>query len=371
VVAVSELRELELPHGRVTLPAFLPDATAGVVRSLDFQDVLTCGIEAVVMNTFHLMKRPGSSTVEALGGLHQMSGWDGPIVTDSGGFQAYSLIRENLRHGTIDDAGIHFKSPETKRTIHLTPEKCIQLQLRYGSDIVICLDDCTHADDAMERQEASVRRTIAWARRGKEEFVRLVAGRRESAGPRPLLFAVVQGGGSPELREMCATALLDIGFDGFGYGGWPLDGQGNLLDDILRLTRRLIPTHYPMHALGVGHPENVADCYRFGYTMFDSALPTRDARHGRLYRRAGAAAGSSSRFEGRWFSYLYIQDDKHIKVRSPISASCDCLSCAHYSLGYLHHLYKVKDTSFFRLATIHNLRFMAQLMAELRAARGA
>lgn len=360
--------EIQLPHGTLSFPAFLPDATLGVIRALDFEDVRRCGIGAVVMNVYHLMQRPGSSTVDALGGLHRMCGWEGPIVTDSGGFQAYSLIRENPRNGRIDDSGIHFKSGEVGRTFHLTPEKCIQLQLRYGSDIVICLDDCTHADDPIERQEVSVQRTIAWGRRCKEEFERLLAQRRRADGPRPLIFAVVQGGVAPELRERCASSLLEIGFDGFGYGGWPLDREGNLLSEMLELTRDLIPVHYPMHALGIGHPVNLVECRRFGYTMFDSALPTRDARHGRLYSRSQASPTSVS---GKWFAYLYVQDEKHTKARSPISPECDCLTCSRYSVGYLHHLYKVNDTSFFRLATIHNLRFIAKLMDDLRTVQEA
>ncbi len=184
--------ELELAHGTVRLPIFLPDATLGVVRAVDAADLEACAIEAVVMNTFHLMRRPGSSTVQALGGLHQMSGWPHPIVTDSGGFQAYSLIREQPKRGSLSDQGITYTPEGGDRTYHLTPEKTVQLQLKYGADIVICLDDCTHVDDDEATQVISVRRTIAWAKRCKAEFAHILAQRKRDECP-PRLFAIVQG----------------------------------------------------------------------------------------------------------------------------------------------------------------------------------
>jgi len=183
---------------------------------------------------------------------------------------------------------------------------------------------------------------------------------------RPLLFGVIQGGGYLELRRRCAEALLEIGFDGFGYGGWPLDKQNKLLTEIISYTRSLIPARYPMHALGVGHPANVVACANAGYNIFDSAMPTRDARHGRLYtftsERPYLSANTSE-----WFDYIYVADDKHIKADGPISPWCDCPTCARYSLGYLRHLFKIGDGLFHRLATVHNLRFMVHLTDLIRA----
>src|SRR5215831_10196216 len=201
---------LQLPHGQLHLPAFLPDATLGVVRNVDSADLEQCGIEAVVMNTFHLMQRPGSSTITALGGLHSMSGWPHPIITDSGGFQAYSLIRQNAKFGSMSDKGITFQPEGSDRKFHLTPEKSMQLQLSYGSDIVVCLDDCTHADDSFATQQESVKRTIEWSRRCKDEYQRLMEQKRLPPAQRPLLFGVIQGGGYHELRKQCAEALLDM-----------------------------------------------------------------------------------------------------------------------------------------------------------------
>ncbi|MBE2202139.1 MAG: queuine tRNA-ribosyltransferase family protein [Anaerolinea sp.] len=356
---------LQLPHGSIQLPAFLPDGTQGVVRGVDAQDLRTCGIQAVQMNAYHLMQKPGSSTIQALGGLHRMTGWHGPIFTDSGGFQVYSLLRQNSKSGSITDKGATFRIEEHK--FNLTPEKSVQLQMSYGADVVICFDDCTHVDAPYAEQVQSVGRTVAWARRCKEEFTKLAAQKRLTAVQMPKLVAVVQGGGLPELRRQCAEQLLEIGFDGYGYGGWPLDGEGNLLTEMLGLVRELIPPQFTVHALGVGHPANVAACVEMGYELFDSTMPTRDARHGRLY--SFTVDPTRGNLNGDFFRYIYVKDDKHIKRNAPISEFCDCPACQHYTLGYLHHLYKVGDTLYQRLATLHNLRFMMQLMQNLRRTR--
>lgn len=371
---------IDLPHGVLTLPAFLPDATLGVVRAVDSADVEVAGIDALVMNTFHLMQQPGTSTIQALGGLHTMTGWRRSILTDSGGFQAYSLIRQQPKLGSLTDNGIVVRPEGMDRKIQLTPEKCIQLQMGYGADIVMCLDDCTHVDDPPAVQELSVRRTIAWARRCRAEFDHLLA-QKKTLDKRPLLFAVVQGGGSTELRTRCADALLEIGFDGYGYGGWPLDADGHLVEDMLALTRRLIPGQFPLHGLGIGHPVNIAATAALGYQTFDSALPTRDARRGRLYafaaprhsplpnsRGSNEIASYPSPFtaDKSWFRFVYVTDDKYIKDARPVDEGCDCQTCRRYSRGYLRHLYRANEAAFQRLATIHNLRFMARLMEHLR-----
>jgi len=341
----------------------MPDATLGVVRAVDATDLLRCEVQAVVMNTFHLMQRPGSSTIHALAGLHAMSAWPRPIVTDSGGFQAYSMVQQNAKFGTLDEDGITFKPEGANRKFQLTPEKAVQLQMSYDSDVVMCLDYCTHVDAPQDVQELSVKRTIAWARRCKQEFQHLIEEKHLPAEKRPLLFAVIQGGGSLALRKHCSEALLEIGFDGFGYGGWPLDGQGKLLNDIISYTRELVPVLFPMHALGIGHPGNLVECVRMGYDIFDCAMPTRDARHARLYT---FSSDNPISIAEKWFSYVYVNDDKHIKSNVPVSTRCDCLCCTHYTLGYLHHLFKINDSLFFRLATIHNLRFMTMLTQRLR-----
>ncbi len=279
----------------------------------------------------------------------------------------------------MSDHGIRFKPEGAEREFQLTPEKSVQLQMAYGADVVICLDDCTNASDSLDEQQRSVARTIAWGRRCKDEFVRQLQARKityapeikPDDAPRPLLFGVVQGGAQVELRQECARALLDIGFDGFGYGGWPLDQSGSLLADMLQATREAIPAQFPMHALGIGSPESVILCSQMGYGIFDCALPTRDARNGRLYVWKSDPAQmdftSTTLVKNEWLDTLYIDDEKHTKVDRPISAYCDCPTCSRYSVGYLRHLRKVGETLYFRLATLHNLRFMTQLIEGIRA----
>jgi len=355
----------DLLHGRLELPVYLPDATYGMVRAADAEDLLACGIRALVMNTFHLMQKPGTSTIHALGGLHHMSGWHRPIFTDSGGFQAYSLIRQNPKFGTLGEKGLAFQPEGSDRKYQLSPEKSVHLQVAYGSDVVICLDDCTHVDASYEEQRLSVKRTVDWARRSRKEYDRLMEQKKLNGRDSPRIFGVIQGGGEKDLRKACAEALLEIGFDGFGFGGWPLDAQSNLLTDILGYTRELVPAHLPMHALGVGHPENVLACYDLGYGIFDSAMPTRDARHGRLYRFTGPADGPHAGLTGKWMEYVYIGDERHIRDSRPLQEGCDCPCCRQYSLGYLRHLFKMGDNLFPRLATLHNLFFMSDLMNRL------
>jgi queuine tRNA-ribosyltransferase len=360
------IESLELKNGNLHFPVFMPDATFGLVRSVDSADLENANIQAVVMNAFHLMQKPGTSTIQSFGGLHEMSGWYRPIITDSGGFQAYSLIRQNSKFGNMTSKGINFQPEGSNRKFQLTPEKSIQLQLAYGSDVVICLDDCTHVDSSPEEQELSVNRTISWAKKCRATFDKLVTQKKLVKDEQPLLFGVIQGGGIKDLRKHCADELLKIGFDGYGYGGWPLDNEGNLLTDILQFTRQLIPDQFPMHALGIGHPYNVLACYQLGYGIFDCAMPTRDARHGRLYQFAFPLNDPNLGLHDNWLKYLYINDEEHIKNTGPISEGCDCLTCHRYSRGYLHHLFKMNDSLFMRLATIHNLRFMTQLTERIQ-----
>lgn len=356
---------MQTPHGALTFPIFLPDATRAVVRTLDSRDVESVGVEALVMNAYHLMQNPGSSTIKSLGGLHKMAGWPHPILTDSGGFQIYSLIRQNDKYGTITDNGAIFR-PDGEKKFNLTPEKSIQLQFSYGADIMVCLDDCTHVEDSFADQRASVQRTIRWAQRCKAEYEKQIAERKLPPDQRPLLLGVVQGGGELDLRRECADALLEIGFNGYGYGGWPLDADNHLLRDMLAAVREFIPADYPLHALGVGHPPNIVACTEMGYQIFDSAMPTRDARNGRLYTFRTADPDAIWGDAKSWFGYVYPTDKKHIKTDLPISEFCTCPVCERYSLGYLHHLFKIGDDTYRRLCTLHNLHFMSALMANLR-----
>jgi queuine tRNA-ribosyltransferase len=293
-----------------------------------------------------------------------MSGWRGPIVTDSGGFQAYSLIRQDPRRGSIHDKGLTFKPVNGAKKIQLTPEKSVEIQIRLGADMVVCLDDCTHEAEAEEAQENSVRRTVEWARRGKSTFEDSLARRNVAPKDRPQLFAVIQGGSSPDLRRRCTESLLEIGFDGFGYGGWPLDREGRFMESVFALVRELVPPSFPLFALGVGHPDTVVRCRELGYQLFDSSMPTKDARHGRLYLPAPESPPPGGRRRPERVSYLYMGDEKHRRDPRPLSKACTCTACSSVSRAYLHHLYRLRDPLYARLSSIHNLHFMTELLDE-------
>jgi len=354
---------LQTAHGLLPLPAYFPDATRGAVRTVDSRDLEACGVRGLVVNAFHLSSRPGAGVMKQAGGIHAFMGWRRPIASDSGGFQLMSMIRENRRYGTLSERGIHFVEADgRRRKVLFTPERSIRLQFDLGADLMVCLDDCPRPDAPPEEVAASVERTVAWARRCRAEFDRLLASRPRSGGPRPLLFGVIQGGYDRALRRRCAEALLPLGFDGLGFGGWPLTPAGELAEEILACTAQLIPDELPRFALGVGKPEHIVRCYRLGWRLFDCVLPSRDARHGRLYVWNAARFDQIDLLAPEFYHFLYVRDEKHRRQKRPISEACDCPCCRDYSLAYLHHLFAVDDPLGLRLATMHNLRFYTQLL---------
>jgi queuine tRNA-ribosyltransferase len=347
------------------VPTFLPDATRAGVRAVSAADLRAVGIEGVVVNAFHLLRRPGARVVQAAGGVHRFMGWDGPILSDSGGFQVWSLIRQDPAHGVIRDNEVIFREPATGERWNLTPERVINLQLQLGSDVLVCLDDCTDAADPEAEQERSVARTAKWARRSRAEFDRLTDAMTDAE--RPLLFAVVQGGASETLRRQCAAELAAIGFDGYGFGGWPLGEEGDLLAEPLRWVAETLPAAAPKHALGIGRADHVVKAAALGYSIFDCALPTRDARHGRLYAFRPGRAGRRPAPGDQFYATLRIHDAKYRVDHRPVEDGCDCALCgAGLTRAYLHHLFKVGDVAAERYATLHNLRFYVRLFALLR-----
>jgi len=357
---------LATSHGPLALPAYFPDGTRGVVRTLDGQDLERCGVAGLVVNTFHLSTRPGAALIKQAGGIHRFMGWSRPIASDSGGFQLMSMVRENPKYGTVSERGIHFADIDGSRQKEIfSPERSIRLQFDLGTDLMICLDDCPRADASPEEVRAAVERTIRWAGRCRAEFDRQVAARRCAGRPQPLLFGVIQGGYDPAMRRQCAEGLLPLSLDGFGFGGWPLTPEGDLAAEILEYTAALTPPEMPRFALGVGKPEHIVRCAQWGWRIFDCVLPTRDARHGRLYAYQASSAEAIDLRAPGFYHFVYIRDEKHRRQHNPISAACDCPCCRHYTLAYLHHLFAIGDPLAMRLATMHNLRFYTQLLERI------
>lgn len=350
------MTHFETPHGIVRCPTFLPDGTRGVVRALDASDVADCGIEAMMVNALHLASNPGTTLVKQMGGIHSFMGWDKPVMSDSGGFQVFSLIADNPKSGSISKKGFVYRLDKGGKKQTLTPEKCIQKQFHVGADVMFCLDHCTHPSADIAEQQLSVKHTVAWAKQCREEFDR----RQDQTGTR--LFGVVQGGMDFELRKQCAEALAEIGFEGYGFGGWPISDDGALVEAVAWVAE-LLPNDVPKHALGIGKPENVVRAFRLGYDTFDCTIPTRDARQKRMY--VFDDAPERVNLDDDFYHHIYIDDERHARDSEPVDATCDCLCCQRYSRAYLHHLFGINETLAFRLATLHNLRFYARMMIQL------
>lgn len=361
------LRDLQIRGKKMRFPIYFPDATKAVVRSLDASDLQRANVEGVVVNTYHLMLKPGASVVGAMGGIGSLMNWDGWIASDSGGFQILSLIQSSQSGGKVTDNGIVFYGGAGGKKRHLfTPEKSIQVQCTLGADIMICLDDFTPPRANSEQIDVSVTRTIEWAKRCKEEFLKQVDKRGWDEKSKPKLFGVIQGGDDKEARERCAQGLIKIGFDGYGFGGWPLDKEGNLNFEITAFTASLTPDDLPRFALGVGNPQNIVECFRVGYHIFDCVLPTRDARHRRLYVFTDDPDKKDLFQFDKIHSYVYILREKYVRDNRPVSEFCDCYTCQNYSRAYLHHLFRIEDVLAWRLSTIHNLRMYTRLTDALR-----
>lgn len=363
------MTSLPTPHGPLALPAFLPDATRGAVRAVGAAELRAVGIDALCVNTWHLSKEPGARAVEKLGGIHRFMGFDGPVLSDSGGFQILSLLASGALDGSSSNKGIRWR-PKGGESELLTPEKCVRWQAKLGADLLVCLDHCTRPEESAESQRTSVEHTVRWAEECKTTRDRVA----EESGVRRPLLAVIQGGDDPALRRECAARLFEIGFDGYAFGGWPVRDDGALVESVAlvaQLVRDATKGAVPLWGLGIGKPENLVAATQLGYSLFDCVLPTRDGRHGRLYVRQGAFAPRLEKGDARWWDHLYLGDVKHAVNERPLEPGCPCPTCERHSRGYLHHLWQVKDPLVLRLASLHNLSFYGRLMRELQAANAA
>jgi queuine tRNA-ribosyltransferase len=328
---------ISTPHGDIETPAFMPVATQGSVKALAPEDLHRVGCEVFIANTYHLSLRPGVDAVEALGGLHTFSSWDGPIATDSGGFQVSSLAQ----HAQISDEAITFRSHIDGSPLHLSPETVITLQERLGADILMCLDQPLNygADEAAVRD--ATRRTHVWASRCVQAH----------QGP-GLLYGIIQGGTSLDLRQESSKFIRDLDVQGYAIGGLSLGEPKELMWEIVDQVMPLLPKETPVHLLGVGSPEDLIEGVARGVDTFDCALPTRVARNGGIYTEEGRVSIISSRFR---------------TLDGPLLEGCDCWTCDRFSAAYVHHLFKAKELLAHRLASIHNLRFVLALLERARA----
>lgn len=330
---------LHFERGTVETPAFMPVGTYGSVKSLTPEHVHAIGAEIILGNTFHLWLRPGTEVIEAHGGLHDFIGWNKPILTDSGGFQVWSLAKRRK----ITPEGVRFASPVDGSPVFLSPEISMQIQRSLNSDIVMIFDECTPYPATETEAQASMEMSLAWAERSKRAF----------EGNPNALFGIVQGGMHPKLRHRSAAALRDIGFDGYAIGGLSVGEPAPEREHMLDETLPHLPEDRPRYLMGVGRPEDIVEGVRRGVDMFDCVMPTRNARNGHLFTR---------------FGQVRIRNARYQKDTAPVDAECTCYCCQNFSRAYLRHLDRCGEMLFSTLATIHNLHYYQELMAQIRAA---
>ncbi len=330
---------LGLPHGEVRTPAFMPVGTYGAVKGLTRDDLRDLGADIVLSNTFHLVCRPGSEQIRDLGGLHEFMSWDGPILTDSGGFQVFSLAAMR----DIDEDGVNFRNPHGGELIRLTPESTIQHQINLGVDIAMVLDDCAAlpADRGVLRN--AMERTLRWAERS------IAVARDQKLGP--ALFGIVQGGLEEDLRAECVERLSALDFDGYALGGLSVGEAPEDMYSVVQFAAPKMPPGKPRYLMGVGYPWDIVEAVAAGVDMFDCVLPTRNARNGNLFTSRGR---------------LIIKHAAWRSDKRPLDENCTCFTCSNYSRAYLRHLYVTKDSLAPRLLSIHNLHYYQRLMMRIR-----
>jgi len=330
---------LTLAHGSVETPVFMPVGTYGSVKAMSPAELTGLGAQIILGNTFHLWLRPGTDVVAAHGGLHRFIGWDRPILTDSGGFQVWSLGA--LRK--VREEGVAFASPVNGDRLFLSPERSMEIQRALDSDIVMVFDECTAFPATHAEAAQSMQLSLRWAARSKAAH----------AGNRNALFGIVQGGMYEELRDRSREGLVEIGFDGYAIGGLSVGEPKDEMLRVLRFTAPRLPAGRPRYLMGVGTPEDIVAGVVAGIDMFDCVLPTRNARNGWLFTRHGD---------------IRIRNARHRHDTGPLDPTCGCYACRHFSRAYLHHLQRINEILGARLATIHNLHYYLTLMAELRSA---
>lgn len=325
-------------HGGFETPVFMPVGTNASVKALTPEDLKQVGVEIVLANTYHLFLRPGSKLIERLGGLHFFMNWDGPILTDSGGYQVYSL--STMR--SISEEGVTFRSQLDGSECFLGPREAMAIQKELGADIIMCFDECVSYPAEYEYVANSVRLTSLWAE--------ICSGSRV---PGQALFGIVQGGIYPDLRERSTRDVLALNFDGYAIGGLSVGEDRETRNRIIREVIGFLPQEKPVYLMGVGKPEDILDAVGLGVDMFDCVLPTRNARNGTLFTRTGK---------------LVIKNACHAEDPRPIEEECGCYTCTHFSRAYLRHLFMSKELLAYRLNSIHNVYYYTHLMAEIRKA---
>ncbi len=379
-------KELNTNHGKIQLPAFMPDATYGSLKAVSFPDAKKAGVKEIVTTTLHIEQKIGSQYIKEMGGLHKFFGWDRPILTDSGGWQVFSLInskkeiRNSKSKNFITDVGCSFIDPATGDHALLTPESSQVIQHNLGSDIRTVLDDPILGDATYAQRKECIRINTLWAKRSKIKFEELNSKFEKEdsdfefrSSDLPLLGCVIQGGNDFELRKISAEQLIEIDFDIYNFGGMPLhtgetwktEQKKGFYHEMLYYVSKLIPDDKYKYAMGVGQPDDIAFCVDAGWDLFDTVLPTRNARHGYLYVSAGQGENTKS-YKTLSYDILHLRTDRYKMDSKPVDENCNCECCTTVSRAYLRHLIRIGEASGLRLASIHNLKFYCDWMERIR-----
>jgi len=372
----KRIGKIETKNGAIMTPVFMPIATKGAVKNLTPEELKKLGVDLILGNTYHLWLRPGLEVMKKSKGLHKFMNWGGPILTDSGGFQVFSLAK----YRKITKDGVEFRDPDNGQKHFLTPEQSIQIQLDLGSDIIMVLDECLPFPCTHEQAEAAVGRTTKWAERCKTYFERkgisnfqfsISKRNPKSKIPetikRPLLFGIIQGSVYKDLRERSARELLDIGFDGYAIGGVAVGEPRQYLWQVLDWVLPMLPEDKPRYLMGLGRPEEIIGAVSAGIDMFDCVIPTREARHGRIYKFKNQNSKIKMTMQNvKFYETIQIAKSNFAKDFWPLDKNCDCYACQNFSRAYLCHLFRAAEPLGQRLATIHNLNFYLELMRLLR-----
>ncbi len=352
---------------QIPLPVFFPDATRAVLKTLDSTDIANTKTPGILVNTFHLNNFPGTSVIKKHNGVRNFMSWNGGVISDSGGFQVMSLAKSaNSKKNPVTDEGVNFKIPGTSKKILFTPKTSIDFQMVLKTDMVVVLDDFTDLDANPSKERETVERTILWAKESKKIFDQHCLRSNLEPEQQPYLLGVVQGGYNLELRKECTERLVEIGFDGLGYGGWPQNIDKSFNFEIPKVIGQNCPNDYLLYGLGVGKPQDIVGMVKMGWNIFDCVLPTRDARHQRLYVYNADSINKIDIQSKNFYTYFTPNKEIYAHDTNPVSTACDCLLCTHYNRSYLRHLFQIGDMTAGRLATIHNLRFYSLLMEKLR-----
>jgi len=372
------MTKLKTNHGTLSLPAFLPDATYGSIKNVSFDDLNKTGIQGIVTTTLHIENKIGSEYVKKYGGIHKFFGYDKPVLTDSGGWQVYSLINQKnaSKDNKITQLGASFRNPTNGDYTLLSPESSIQIQYNLKPDIMTVLDNPFDPEIDWDKRKENLRINKDWAERSKRQYLKLTDLNVSSftkITDRPLLGAVIQGGENFDLREQSAKDLLDIGFDMYNFGGVPLmskiswknEQPSGLHKELLHKVSEMLPNDKIKYAMGIGQPEDIAFCVEIGWNLFDTVLPTRNARHGYLYvsENNGDTQKKYKEFE---YDVLHLRSERYKFDDESVDPKCDCEACTSVSRAYVRHLIRIKEPAGLRLATIHNLRFYSKWMERLR-----